>query len=363
MRVRLVVPTSTSVAPDCATTSGTRKEPPISTSWPRDTTSSRRPASAAAASSTAPAQLLTTIAASAPVSSHIKPSTCAWRDPRSPPSRSYSKFEYPSAARATASRAESASGARPRFVWTITPEALITRRRRGCESAASHARAASTRASCPPDERVSLLRSGVPPALRIAARSASITTRAARTASACAAPTSDAASSSTDGSARSRSAASGDGAFDPATFSALEFLLPDRRLGLDPVDRRARPGESLAAMRGRCRDDHRWLRQRNESDAMLGGDHGQPVLLLDRRQDRRDLLLRHLDVGLVLERLDIARHSLEDHDRPSRRVAHKAGQRVYRQRILRHAHVHEHRLAAAHGRHERQLVRVRQDHV
>ena len=37
-RVRLVVPTSTSVAPDCAITSGIRKPPPISTSWPRETT-------------------------------------------------------------------------------------------------------------------------------------------------------------------------------------------------------------------------------------------------------------------------------------------------------------------------------------
>ena len=51
------------------------------------------PASAAAASSIAPAQLLTTIAASAPVSSHSSASTWSWREPRSPRSRSYSRFE------------------------------------------------------------------------------------------------------------------------------------------------------------------------------------------------------------------------------------------------------------------------------
>ena len=41
-RVRFVVPTSTRRAPAWATTSGIRKPPPISTSWPRETTSSRR---------------------------------------------------------------------------------------------------------------------------------------------------------------------------------------------------------------------------------------------------------------------------------------------------------------------------------
>ena len=92
-RVRFVVPTSTSRAPACAITSGTRKPPPISTSWPRETTTRARPASAAAASSTAPAQLLTASAASAPVSSRSRPSTWSWREPRSPLARSHSRFE------------------------------------------------------------------------------------------------------------------------------------------------------------------------------------------------------------------------------------------------------------------------------
>ena len=84
MRVRFVVPTSTSRAPDAARISGMRNDPPISTSWPREITTSRPRASAASASSTAAALLLTAIAASAPVSSRTSGSTCAWRLPRSP---------------------------------------------------------------------------------------------------------------------------------------------------------------------------------------------------------------------------------------------------------------------------------------
>ena len=45
-RVRLVVPTSRSAAPDCRITSGTRNPPPISTSSPREITTSRPGASA-----------------------------------------------------------------------------------------------------------------------------------------------------------------------------------------------------------------------------------------------------------------------------------------------------------------------------
>ena len=67
-RVRFVVPTSTSVAPERASTSGIRKPSPISISSPRETSTSRPSASAASASSSAAALLLTTIAASAPVS-------------------------------------------------------------------------------------------------------------------------------------------------------------------------------------------------------------------------------------------------------------------------------------------------------
>ena len=69
-----------------------RKPPPISMSCPRETTVSRPPASAAQASSTAAAQLLTAIAACAPVSSRSSASTWAWREPRSPLARSSSRL-------------------------------------------------------------------------------------------------------------------------------------------------------------------------------------------------------------------------------------------------------------------------------
>ena len=67
-RVRFVVPTSTSRAPERASTSGMRKPSPISISSPRETITSRPSASAASASSSAAALLFTTSAASAPVS-------------------------------------------------------------------------------------------------------------------------------------------------------------------------------------------------------------------------------------------------------------------------------------------------------
>ena len=49
--------------------------------------------------------------------------------------------------RATASRAAAASGARPRFVCTITPVALSTRRSDGRADAAAHARARAPRST------------------------------------------------------------------------------------------------------------------------------------------------------------------------------------------------------------------------
>src|ERR1039457_7058972 len=60
-RVRLVVPTSRSVAPDFDITSGMRKEPPISTNSPRETRTSPPSASEFNASRTAAALLLTTM--------------------------------------------------------------------------------------------------------------------------------------------------------------------------------------------------------------------------------------------------------------------------------------------------------------
>ena len=92
-RVRLVVPTSRSRAPPLRSTSGMRKEPPISTSSPRLTSTSVPSASVLTARSTAAAQLLTTTVASTPSSSRRRASAWASRSPRSPRSRSYSRFE------------------------------------------------------------------------------------------------------------------------------------------------------------------------------------------------------------------------------------------------------------------------------
>src|SRR6266702_5300678 len=72
---------------------------PISTSSPRDTTASPLRASAERATSRAPAALFTTMASSAPVNSTRKSRQSAWREPRVPWARSYSRFEYPAAMR------------------------------------------------------------------------------------------------------------------------------------------------------------------------------------------------------------------------------------------------------------------------
>src|SRR5213595_683869 len=85
--------------------SGIRNAPPISTSSPRDTTASPLRASADRATSRAPAALFTTMASSAPVNSTRRSRQSAWREPRVPWARSYSRFEYPVAMRAIASRA------------------------------------------------------------------------------------------------------------------------------------------------------------------------------------------------------------------------------------------------------------------
>src|SRR3954449_1534295 len=186
----------------------------------------------------------------------------------------------------------------------MTPEALTTRRRPGRDCILIHAAAdarSAARSPRPPDGGGSPL----PP--RIRSRSAAIAARAACTAIACDTPSSDAASSSTDGSARSSSATSGERAFDPATRATLELLLPDRPLALDPADRLARARERLAAVRRRYGDDDARLRQRHQPDAVLGSDSDQPVPFLHRSQDRRNLLLGHLGVRLVLECLDLAR--------------------------------------------------------
>src|ERR1700730_6160297 len=118
-------------APESRITSGMRKEPPISTCWPRETTTSRRAPRAVSASRTAAALLFTTSAASAPVRRCSRSSTSAERSPRRPVSRSSSRLLYPAAISAAASAAARESGALPRLVWSTTPVPLITGRRRG----------------------------------------------------------------------------------------------------------------------------------------------------------------------------------------------------------------------------------------
>ena len=106
--------------------SGIRNAPPISISSPRDTRTGLPFASVWRARSSAAAQLLTTSASSASVRAARISSARLDRLPRLPVSRSTSRSEYPAAARVTARTAASASGARPRFVCSTTPVALIT---------------------------------------------------------------------------------------------------------------------------------------------------------------------------------------------------------------------------------------------
>ena len=116
--------------------SGIRNAPPISTSSPRETITSLRGASDESISSTAAALLLTTVAASAPVSSHSSPSTRSSRSPRPPLAMSYSRLAGAVIARSTASIAASGSSARPRLVCSTVPVQLKTGRSLGRSSAA-----------------------------------------------------------------------------------------------------------------------------------------------------------------------------------------------------------------------------------
>ena len=117
---------------------------------------------AASPSITAEALLLTTSAASAPVARATSSDICACLDPRRPVARSSSRSLYPCAARSIASFASSLSGARPRFVCSTTPVALITWRGHSADIDAARSPMAAI-SSCnsgalPPDE-ISLLAS------------------------------------------------------------------------------------------------------------------------------------------------------------------------------------------------------------
>ena len=103
-----------------AMTSGTRKPPPISTSSPRETATPRSRARAARTSSTAAAQLLTTIAASAPHGAGEQGGGVG-RATAASPGR---EVELEVGVGRPPGRCS--SGARPRLVCRRTPVALIT---------------------------------------------------------------------------------------------------------------------------------------------------------------------------------------------------------------------------------------------
>ena len=140
------------------------------------------------------------------------------------------------------------------------------------------------------------------------------------------------------------------------------LALPDRRLRLDPVDRLARPRERFTAMRRRDRHDHARLAQRHAAHTVLRRRRAQLVRADAVAQDRRDALLCHLRVRLVLQALHLARDPLEDHHRARAVIADRSCHAIQGQRLAAHPHVHRRlRCAAAHRRDQRQLV-LRREH-
>ena len=263
-----MVPTSISVGPDWAITSGIRNPPPISTSWPRETTIARPgPASAAAASSTAAGAVVDHDRASAPVSSRSSPATWSCRLPRSPVSRSSSRLRVArGGARPPPRGPRPAAGRGPRLVWTITPVALMTRRSEGARGR----RPAAARA------RGRLAGAGRRPAG--AARCSSIARRAAATARACGA--SSCGGQLVDRRQRPQLArAASAGTHSPSSF----FQIGACALISSMISRA--PGERLVAVGRRDRDGDRGLRQRDGADPVLGGGGAQAVAL-DRRARR-----------------------------------------------------------------------------
>ena len=130
--VRLVVPTSISLAPARLMMSGTRKAPPISISSPRETMTCFFCARVLSRRNTAAALLFTTVAASAPVSSQSRSLTTLSRSPRPPDSMSYSSAQGLRAAAIRACTASSGKVARPRLVCSTVPVRLNTGRNFGC---------------------------------------------------------------------------------------------------------------------------------------------------------------------------------------------------------------------------------------
>ena len=133
----VVVPVSTRWVPARFMMSGSRNDPPISISSPRETIVSLPPARVLSVRSTAAALLLTTQASSAPVSSQMRPRTWSSRSPRPPVARSYSSATGSLMACTAASIAASGRMARPRLVWSTVPVRLKTGLMRGASSSSA----------------------------------------------------------------------------------------------------------------------------------------------------------------------------------------------------------------------------------
>jgi hypothetical protein len=91
--------------------------------------------------------LLTTVASSAPVSSHSRERRWSSRSPRRPSARSNSSVTALRIAVTAAAIASSAIKARPRLVCSTVPVRLNTGRRLGCALACSRASAPAIAAS------------------------------------------------------------------------------------------------------------------------------------------------------------------------------------------------------------------------
>ena len=126
--------------------SGRRKEPPISISSPRETTTSRPGTRAARTSSVAAALLLTRATSSAPVREQTRSRMACSRWMREPSPMSICRLQQPMQRR-TASRAAEGIGARPRPVWRRMPVALTAGLRFGSSSRDSARRVSSSSAS------------------------------------------------------------------------------------------------------------------------------------------------------------------------------------------------------------------------
>ena len=141
-----VVPTSRSVAPLTAITSGMRKLPPISTNCPRETITSLPAATARSAITVAAAQLFTAVALSAPVIAFNPAHVPLTARPRRLPVAKSSSREFQVPARGFIRGACGVfveAGARPRLVCSTTPVALMTVRKAGAACASSRSESTS----------------------------------------------------------------------------------------------------------------------------------------------------------------------------------------------------------------------------